>query len=152
MRAIRDHQAFFSGLLFFLTGGVFALAARTYTLGTAARMGPGYFPFYLGVILAALGLLQMLGACRRQGEPIRLERWDWRTLALLTAAVVLFAAAMHWLGLVLALGVLVFLSSLASHEFSWKGSLANFLVLLGLNLLVFVYGLSLPFPLWPDIG
>jgi hypothetical protein len=152
MRAIRDHQAFFSGLLFLLVGGVFALAAHAYTLGTAARMGPGYFPFCLGVILAVLGFLQMLGACRRQGGQTRLERWDWRTLTLLTVAVMLFAAAIYWLGLVLALGVLVLLSSAASHEFSWKGSIANFLVLLGLNLLVFMYGLSMPFQLWPDIG
>ena len=152
MRAIRDHRAFFSGLLFFLMGGIFALAARSYALGTAARMGPGYFPFCLGLILGVLGFLQMIRACRRHGEQIRLGSWDWRTLMLLTAAVTLFAVAMHWLGLIVALAVLVVLSSAASHEFSWGGSIANFLVLLGLNLLVFVYGLSLPFPLWPDVG
>jgi hypothetical protein len=152
MRTIRDRQAFFSGMLFFLAGSVFALASRRYSLGTAARMGPGYFPFCLGLILGGLGGVQMLGACRRQSPATRLEHWDWRTVLLLTAAEASFAAAMHWLGLIPALAALVLLSSAASHEFDWKGAVANFLVILGLNLCVFVYGLSMPIPLWPEIG
>jgi hypothetical protein len=152
MRAIRDHQAFLSGSLFFLTGGLFTMAAHGYSLGSAARMGPGDFPFCLGIILALLGALPIFGAFTRRSHRTRLESWDWRTLSLLVVSIISFAIAMNWLGFVPALRVLVLLSSAASHEFSWKGAFANFLVILGLNLSVFVYGLSLPLQLWPAIG
>jgi uncharacterized membrane protein HdeD (DUF308 family) len=135
-----------------VVGVVIAAAAQFHALGTAARMGPGYFPLCLGVILALLGIAQMFRACHGREDHIPLEAWDWPTLLLLTGAVVLFAAAIYWLGLVLALAFLVILSSAASHEFTWKGTLANLFVILALNLSVFVYGLSLPFQLWPTAG
>ena len=49
---IKSQKDFFSGLMFLVIGGAFALGATSYTLGTSARMGPGYFPMMLGVIMA----------------------------------------------------------------------------------------------------
>ena len=52
---IKSQKDFFSGLLFMGAGVAFAWGASSYTLGTGARMGPGYFPLALGVLLAVLG-------------------------------------------------------------------------------------------------
>jgi hypothetical protein len=152
MGLIKNHRDFLCGALFLLIGLAFGLGAREYALGDAARMGPGYFPFYLGLILGLLGLGQIYLACHKQTEAVTLESFDWLTLAMLTGAIALFAAAIYYLGLILALVTLVILSSAASHEFTWKGTLANLAVILGLNLLIFVYGLSMPFQLWPSVS
>jgi hypothetical protein len=150
MVTIRNRQGFVTGLFFVLVGAGFAALSLTYALGVASRMGPGYFPFFLGLILAALGLFQVYKACHFSAEKVELEAWDWRSLCMMTGAVILFAVSMHFLGLIIALALLVVVSSKASHEFTWKGTCANVVVLLGLNLAVFVYGLSLPFQLWPS--
>ncbi|GHU12930.1 membrane protein [Betaproteobacteria bacterium] len=149
MLTIRNRRSFVSGLFFVLMGGGFAALSSTYALGLASRMGPGYFPFFLGLVLAALGLFQVCKACHFRAEKVELESWDWRSLSMMTGAVILFAVSMHFLGLIIALALLVVVSSKASHEFTWKGTCANVVVLLGLNLVVFVYGLALPFQLWP---
>ena len=52
---IKSQKDFFSGLMFLIVGGGFAYGATSYSIGTAARMGPGYFPLLLGVILSILG-------------------------------------------------------------------------------------------------
>ena len=54
---LKSQKDFFSGLLFMTVGGAFAYGATTYQVGTAARMGPGYFPLLLGVILALMGVV-----------------------------------------------------------------------------------------------
>ena len=54
---IRSHQDFVSGVMFIVTGAAFAILARSYRMGTAGSMGPGYFPFWLGVVLVLPGLM-----------------------------------------------------------------------------------------------
>jgi hypothetical protein len=52
---IKSQKDFFSGLMFTLVGAAFAWGATNYSIGTGARMGPGYFPLLLGIFLAVLG-------------------------------------------------------------------------------------------------
>ena len=52
---LKSQKDFFSGLMFMCVGVAFAWGASGYTIGTGARMGPGYFPLVLGVLLALLG-------------------------------------------------------------------------------------------------
>jgi hypothetical protein len=52
---IKSQKDFFSGLMFTGVGAAFALGATSYTVGNGARMGPGYFPLMLGILLAILG-------------------------------------------------------------------------------------------------
>lgn len=149
--AIRNQRAFASGALFLGFAIFFYVVALGYPAGTAARMGPGYFPRLLAIVLAAIGLAVMLGAMKSTAERHALHKWDWKGLAWVAGSVALFALLLFPLGLIGALFVLVMVSSKASPEFTWTGALANAAVLIGLCLVVFVYGLGLQLPVWPSL-
>ncbi|MDD5333170.1 MAG: tripartite tricarboxylate transporter TctB family protein, partial [Rhodoferax sp.] len=76
---IKSQKDFFSGVVFMAVGGAFAWGATTYTVGSGARMGPGYFPLMLGVLLALLGAVITFKAMvveTEDGEKI--GKWIWR--------------------------------------------------------------------------
>jgi hypothetical protein len=148
--AIRNQRAFASGALFLAFAVFFFVTALQYPAGTAAKMGPGYFPRALAIVLAAIGLVVILSAMKPAAEAQALRQWDLKGLAWITGSVILFGALLFPLGLVGALIVLVMVSSRASPEFTWTGALANAAVLIVLCLAVFVYGLGLPLPVWPS--
>ena len=143
---IRSQKDFASGLLFILVGFGFSWVARGYSMGTAAKMGPGYFPFWLGIVLALLGALVLWGSLSSKMEEDNLARWDIKTLLWILGSVVLFGLLLKPLGMVLSVLVLVLVSSMASHEFSWKGAILNSIILVLISLGAFVYGINLPIP------
>jgi hypothetical protein len=146
---IRNQQNFWSGVLFLAFGLFFAGFGTQYPMGTAARMGPAFFPFWLGTLLTFLGAGIAVGALAARAEQTEVGRFHLRELTLVLGAVVLFGLTLKTLGLVLALLLLIVTSSLASHEFRWKATLANAAVLIGLCLVVFIGLLKLVFPVWP---
>lgn len=147
--AIRNQKNFASGLLYLGVGLAFAVAATNYRMGDAARMGPGYFPFALGLLLACIGAVVLAGSLRPGTPPEHLPQFHFKTLAWILGSVVLFGMLLVPLGLVGSLVVLVFVSSMASHEFGWRGALLNALLLLAVCAGAFVYGLGLQLPMWP---
>jgi len=146
---IRSQKDFASGLMFILVGFGFSWVARGYSMGTAAKMGPGYFPFWLGIVLALLGALVLFGSLSSKSEEDSLARWDIKTLLWILGSVVLFGLLLKPLGMVLSVLVLVLVSSMASHEFSWKGAILNAIILVLISLGAFVYGINLQMPVWP---
>lgn len=146
---IRNHRDFWSGVLFIVTGGLFALLSQQYTVGTAAKMGPGYFPTMLGGLMALLGLMLLVPAVRAGSPETRIARPDFRTIGLILGAVALYAATLPTLGFIVSLVLLVIVSSFASHEFSLKSTLISAVALLIGSWLVFVKGLELQFPFLP---
>ena len=146
---IRSQKDFASGLMFILVGLIFSFVARGYSMGTAAKMGPGYFPFWLGIVLAILGALVLWGSLSSKGEDDQLARWDLKILLWILGSVVLFGLLLKPLGMVLSVVVLVLVSSMASHEFSWKGAVLNAIILVLISLGAFVYGINLQMPVWP---
>lgn len=146
---IRSQKDFASGLMFILVGLGFSFVARGYSMGTAAKMGPGYFPFLLGLVLALLGAVVTIGALSSKGEADQLARWDLKILLWILGSVVLFGLLLKPLGMVLSVVVLVLVSSMASHEFSWKGAVLNAIILVLISLGAFVYGINLQMPVWP---
>lgn len=149
MIAPRQKIDFCVGVLYLVVGSTCALIAKGYSLGTPARMGAGFFPFWLGVGLALLGLGAILAAWSRQREQQALERWKLSSLGWILLGIALFALLLKPAGLVLATMVLVLVSSRASHEFRWRPSLISAVAVSAFCALVFVGGLSLPMPLWP---
>jgi Tripartite tricarboxylate transporter TctB family len=149
---IKSERDFWAGLMFLLVGIAFAYGATNYNFGSSARPGPGYFPFGLGVLLALLGAMELFKALTVEsegGDPI--GAIAWKPLIVVLGAVAFFGVALPRLGLVITLPLLVFISSWASDEFSWKAALANALVLIVMSWLIFIKGLNLIIPLWPTI-
>lgn len=146
---IRNARDFWSGAMFIAFGAFFMVwALMHYHMGSAVRMGPGYFPAVLGGLLTLLGIVVFVGSLSIEGPP--LEQFRLRPLALVSAGCVLYGYMMRPLGLVLATVLLVFVSAFGGHEFKWKEVAFLAVALVLFSVLVFVKGLSLPFPLWPS--
>ena len=146
---LRNKQDFWSGVMFIVIGLGFAWKATSYSMGTAARMGPGYFPHWLGIIMAILGAVIVLTAIRPKAVETSIDKLDFKILGIIIGAIVVFALSLRPIGLVISLFLLVAISSFASHEHSWKVTVANATFLVLLCWLSFVKGLKLVFPIWP---
>jgi hypothetical protein len=146
---IKNQKDFWAGVMFVVFGVFFAGAGTQYTFGTAARMGPGYFPTVLGILLVLIGVVVSAGGMSPKSAEHKVDRFAWATVLLILGPVVLFGLLLNTLGLVVCLLMLIAVSSYASHEFSWKAMLGNAVVLIALCLFVFVYALKLQFPIWP---
>ena len=155
---IKSQKDFFSGLMFTVIGVAFAGVSSTYTLGSGARMGPGYFPLVLGVLLAGLGIVIALRAFAsgpEDGDPV--GRFAWRPLVFIIAANLAFGACLGGLpsiglpplGLVLGIFILTFVASLASDEFNAKEALVLSVVLSAFSYGAFIKLLNLQLPVWP---
>ena len=148
---IKSQKDFWSGLMFLAVGIGFAWGATNYSFGAAARPGPGYFPFGLGILLAILGgfiLFESLVVETEDGEPI--GAWAWKPLIIITFSVALFGFILPRLGMLISLPILIVVCSLAGDEFHWKDALISIVVLTVGSWLVFIKGLSLVIPLMPS--
>lgn len=146
---IRNHRDLWAGVMFFAFGVIFVVLSQQYQIGSAAKMGPGYFPTILGGLLALLGLAIFAGAFAKSTEPVALYPVGWRELILVLLSVVLFAMLLPKFGMVLSIIVLIVVSAFASHEFSLRDTAISTVVLIVMSYLVFVKGLELQFPVWP---
>src|SRR6266571_1517657 len=119
MAVIRHPKDFFAGLIFVAFGIAAIVIGSNYALGTAARMGPGYFPRILGILMIVLG------------------------------TVVMFGLIVTHVGLVLSTIALIVLSSAASPEFRPKEAFISAILLAALAVGVFVIALKLQLQIWP---
>jgi Tripartite tricarboxylate transporter TctB family len=148
MSFIRNPKDFYSGLIFIAFGIAAIIIGSNYALGTAARMGPGYFPRILGILLILLGAALSLRALRTRGSPVPV--WKWRPTLIVLGSVILFGLIVNYVGMVLSTIILIVLSSAASHEFRPKEALISGVLLAALAVGVFVIGLKLQLPIWPS--
>jgi hypothetical protein len=155
---IKSQQDFFSGLMFMMVGIAFAWGATNYHVGEGARMGPGYFPLLLGIVLAGLGafiIFESLVVETEDGEPI--GKWAWKPLGFVIGANLLFGVLLGGLpsiglpamGMIVAIYALTFVSSLAGDEFSFKENLVLATILAIGSYLAFIVLLKLQFQVWP---
>lgn len=119
-----------------------------YQLGSSVRMGPAYFPVVLGGLLAFLGLLVLFDSLVEVGPKV--AKFHFRPLLFVMVSSLAFAYLLKPLGMVLASVALVFISALGGHEFKWKEVAILSVVLVIFSVLVFVKGLTLPFPICPS--
>ena len=149
MALIRHPKDFFAGLLFIAFGVAAIVIGSNYALGTAARMGPGYFPRILGLLLIALGLALAVRALRLEGPPV--PRFVWRPLLVVLGSVLAFGLMVNRAGVVVSTILLIVAASAASHEFRLRESLISGVALAALAVGVFVIGLKLQLPIWPPM-
>ena len=146
---IRDIGA---GLIFITIGILFGLGSLGLEIGTALRMGPGYFPLVLAGILVVLGLVIVLqGFGHPTTGPLTVP---WRGLILILAAPVVFGLTVRGLGLVPAVMLVVLIAAFASRRMSVLLALVLTVALTLFCVLVFSLGLGLPLRLfgpWLDL-
>lgn len=146
---IRNQKDFGAGLMYMAIGLFFTIMATQYPMGTAAKMGPGYFPFWIGVLLTIIGLIVLVSSLRAKAMIEKIPPFNWKIIGLITGSVVAYGVLLPIMGFAVAIIVLVFMSASASHEFNWRGTLVNAIALAVSTYLVFVLGLKLQFPLLP---
>jgi hypothetical protein len=141
----RNNRDVWAGLILIGTGVASMIIARDYAFGSALRMGPGYFPSVLGGMLTLFGLY-LVGAGLRRNDKIE-GNWSLRPLFVLPLSLVLFGLLMDRAGFVPALMVLIVGSAAASSEFKLLESLALAVGLTAFAVVLFIWGLGLPYPL-----
>ena len=147
MQFIRSPKDFWAGILFIAFGVAAIAIAINYPVGTAGRMGPGYFPRGLGGLLVVIGLILAVKSLRTPGAPIGFG--DLRPLVIVLGSIALFGLVAPYFGMVVATVVLIIVSSFASHEFHLKTAVISAILLAIFSVVAFGYGLNLQLPLWP---
>lgn len=148
---IKNQQNFWSGLMFMGIGIFFAVISMLkYQIGSAARMGPGYFPLALGILLLVLGTIVAISGLKGEySEENDVEKFDWDILVMFIGSILLAGLMLDHLGLYISIICLVIFCSLASHEFSFKVALTTAIFMVIFCHFAFVKGLGLIFPLFP---
>ena len=155
---IKSQKDFFSGLMFLVVGGAFAIGAYSYGMGDGARMGPGYFPRMLGILMAILGsviLFKSLTVATPEGDKI--GSWAWKPVFFILTANLAFGVLLGGLpsiglpamGMVAAIFALTIISSLADSHFKLKSVLILSTILAIGSYLAFIVLLKLQIPVWP---
>jgi len=155
---IKSQKDFFAGLMFVTVGVAFSWGATNYNIGEGARMGPGYFPLVLGILMAILGLaivFQALVVETEDGEKV--GSIAWKPLGFIIGANVAFGLLLGGLpkfgipamGLIAAIYALVLIAGLAGEKYSFKASLVLATILAIGSYLAFVVALKLQFQVWP---
>ena len=156
---IKSQKDFFSGLVFVVVGVAYAIGATNYKIGEGARMGPGYFPLMLGVLLAILGVVVIFKAMvveTMDGDKV--GRIAWKPLFFIIAANLAFGVLLGGLpsikfpsfGLIVAIYALVPIAALAGDEFKLKEVLVLATILAAASWVAFIWALKLQFPVWPS--
>ncbi len=156
---IKSQKDFFAGLMFMAVGVAFAWGASSYQIGTGARMGPGYFPLLLGVLLALIGAIVTFKATTvetEDGDPM--GPWAWKPLCFILAANFAFGILLGGLpslgippmGLIVAIYALVFIASLAGDRFKPLEVAILATILAVGSYAAFVWALKLQFQVWPS--
>ena len=155
---IKSQKDFFSGLMFIVVGAAFALGASTYSIGTGARMGPGYFPLVLGVLLAIIGIAVTFTSLVVETEDgDKIGKFAWKPLFFIISANLVFGACIGGLpmiglkplGLIVGIYLLTYIASHAGDEHKFKEVAVLATVLALLSYVAFIVLLKLQFPVWP---
>lgn len=155
---IKSQKDFFAGVMFTVVGVAFAWGATTYNVGSGARMGPGYFPLMLGIVMAVIGLIIMFTGLTVEtatGDPI--GKWAWRQVFFILGANLAFGVLLGGLpsfgipamGLIIAIYALVLIAAQAGVKHALPSVLALATVLAVGSYIAFIWALKLQIQVWP---
>jgi len=141
----RDTRDLLGGIALIAIGIFAAVHAQQYDIGELRRMGPGYFPTALGILLAILGVFIAIPALFREGTRIKIE---WKSLFWVMLSIVIFAVFLNMLGLIITAILMVLASSMAS-DLTWPGRLILSGCVAVITYVIFGFGLGMLIPIWP---
>ena len=144
---IASQKDFWAGLMFIGFGLLAIVIARNYPMGSPVSMGPGFFPTWLGAIMIVIGAVTAGRAHWTPDNPV--GRWGWRPLLWLSGAFAAFSLLIEDAGFVPALLALIIASSFAGRDTLLLELIILIVVLIGGSVALFVYGLELPYRLFP---
>lgn len=156
--SIKSQKDFFSGLMFLVVGAAFAWGATSYSVGTGARMGPGYFPLLLGVLLGILGsVIMFFSLVVETPSGDKVGGFAWKPIGYILGANLIFGILLGGLpsiklpsmGLMVAIYALVLIASKAGDNFRLRDVLILATVLAAGSYLAFIVLLKLQMPVWP---
>jgi putative tricarboxylic transport membrane protein len=150
---VLTHKQVLSGLMFIAIAALGLWISRDYPIGTTLRMGTGYVPRLLCWILLGLGILILFQGLRdfRVMRPSdRSTGWGWRALIFVTLSLVVFGVAIERLGLVVSILLITGVGALASPLLRPLETVIAALVLIALSWSIFIFGLGLTIPVWPE--
>lgn len=144
--------------MFMGVGVAFSWGATTYNVGNGARMGPGYFPLMLGILMTLLGAVITFKALAVESAgDDKIGKWAWKPLFLVILANLVFGVLLAGLpsfgvpamGMIVAIYALVFIASMAEDGWKFKNTFILATVLAVGSYVAFVLALKLQFPVWP---
>jgi hypothetical protein len=156
---LNNQRDFLSGLMFMVVGVAFAWGATSYMIGDGARMGPGYFPIILGVLLTIIGTAVTVNSLLKPApDDGKIGKIAWKPLFFIIAANLVFGIAIGGLpsiglppmGMVIGIYFLTFISANAGEEFNLKEVATLSTILAIMSYLAFIVLLKLQFPVWPS--
>jgi putative tricarboxylic transport membrane protein len=140
-----------AGLMFMAIAVLGLWISRNYPIGTALRMSTGYVPRLLCWVLLLLGGVILISGIRSaEGEGEREPGMRIGPLILIPAALVAFALSIERLGIVVAGALLIGLGSLASRDVRPVEIVLAAIALIFATWAIFVWGLGLTIPVWPE--
>jgi hypothetical protein len=142
-------QDFWFAVFLIVVGLAGYFGADHLTRGTPARMGPGFIPTALSIIIGAVGLVLMVRSFARSGGPM-VQRWALRHLLIILGSIIAFAVALDPLGLALSVMLVVVISSFAADDRKWIEIVILAPCAAIFTVLLFVHFLGLPLPVWPS--
>ena len=154
MNGFLKNKDLLAGIMFMVIGIVFAVGAYNYQMGTAARMGPGFFPRILGFLMAGLGVVIAGIGLKNQAAFAASEGigWTWKPVIIVTAAVILFGFTLPTLGMIVAITILTILSGIAAHDKNYRELVFITVIMCIFCAGVFIWGLKLQMKLFPWSG
>jgi hypothetical protein len=142
-----------AGLLFIAVAALGLWLSRDYPIGTALRMGTGYVPRLLCWLLLGLGTIVLVQGLREAQDARPLSSRDvsaLRPVIFVTSSLVIFGLSIERLGLVLSILLLIGVGAVAARALRPLETLAAALVLIALSWGIFILGLGLTIPVWPE--
>jgi hypothetical protein len=146
MGKVANNADFWAGVMFIIFGAVAVYMSRDYPMGSAMRMGPGYFPTYLGVLMILFGLGIGAKGILKGGDPI--GPWAFRPIVVLSLGVVVFGLLIERVGFVPSLVALIIITTFAGRDIRWIELVIVTIALVVGAVAVFIYGIGLPYQLF----
>lgn len=151
MEGLLKKKDFYAGLAMVLLGAGVTLNSTTYNLGTLMHMGPGMFPFILGILLTFVGILIFISGLMTPlegDERILPESMEWRGWACILAGPLMFILFGEFFGMIAATFMCVFVSALGDRTATLRGSALLAACITVGGAFLFSYVLKVPFPLF----
>lgn len=146
MQSFMKHpKDFWTGVMYVVFALIVIIIGQDYSMGSAVRMGPAYFPTALGVLMGLVGIAAIIRSFIKTGDKI--TPFAWTEVVLVLASVVLFGVLARRAGLVPALVLLVLMSAYASVKFKWGPAILLAIGMTVFSILVFLKGLGVPLPI-----